>query len=251
MAERQPLTTAEKETQKTTALNVTGEGVSAFESNKFDMEEMKVLGIEEDDPYYRIDFNDSKTVSYLTCFSFLISLSTFVLWPLWLMFSCCIYWGIKKRVSSRRAALTNTHLIFHEGSFGLGCIFWNEATKSVPLEKITDLSVKQGCVNACFDIKDITVDTASVTQEANELHLIGIKQPEGLRKKVLRIRDRNSAYMYGAQIPLKIQRDNESNPLIDGNNNKDITQMNQTLFEIKDLLIEMNQNMANLKNDKE
>ena len=106
-----------------------------------------------------------------------------VFWPFYLIFSCCIYYAFKTHVQSRRAALTNHHLVLHSGCYGCCCVFWNQSTKSVPLEKITDLAIKQGCINACFGIKEITVDTASVTQEANEIKLLGVVDPEQLRKR--------------------------------------------------------------------
>eukprot|EP00483_Globobulimina_turgida_P011731 UN11753 len=129
----------------------------------------------------------------------------------------------------------------HGGWYGCGCCCWNEQTKSIPLEKITDLAIKQGCINSCFDIKGITVDTASVTQEANELKLLGVIKPEQLRKKVLTIRDQNSKYHQ--HIPLQAQ--NMDNPLLDVGN----TEVHQTLIEMKDLLVDMNQNIKNLKAD--
>ena len=274
MAEDEPLAAVDEKQERTVTQVVYGEGVSAFESKKFDNDDLHILGIDENDAYYRIEFINDKSISYLMCSSFLASLITsyvlhiefhfqsgyivlihlcflcvVVLWPFWILFSCCIYYGVKTHVESRKAALTNSHLIMHSGFYGCCCIFWNESTKSVPLEKITDLAIKQGCVNACFDIKEITVDTASVTQETNELKLIGVTDPEKLRKKVLQIRDRDSQLKSGGnaqQIALRVDNNREDNPLLGGNKNEQVT---QTLVEIKDLLVSMNDNIANLKSE--
>ena len=100
-------------------------------------------------------------------------------------------------------------------------------------------------------IKAIVADTASVTQEANEIKLFGVIEPEQLRKKVLTIRDRDAQFQQGGGIPLKVQSDNLNNPLLDNSGNQQVT---ETLTDIKainvemrDLLVQMNQNIANLK----
>ena len=138
MAELQEETQAiipKEEKETTTTKSLLNVGVEGFESDKFSDSELELLGINSDVSYYRIEFNNDKTVSYLMVFNFLISLTTVVLWPFFLCCWCCIQWGFNKHAKSRKAALTNDHFIVHQGQYTCYCCCWGEKTKSVPLEK--------------------------------------------------------------------------------------------------------------------
>ena len=80
MAEEEPLATAEKAvnvgTDRVPTQAVIGEGVAAFESKKFTEEELHTLGLDENDPYYRVEFNEDKSISYFMCSCFVLSLIT-------------------------------------------------------------------------------------------------------------------------------------------------------------------------------
>merc|ERR1712187_802867 len=90
---------------------------------------------------------------------------------------------------SRVAAVTDKQLVLKQGSYGCCCCLWNQSTKSVPLDKITDLQVQQGCIQKQFDIQEIHVETASSTSEMPEMRLIGLNNPMEIRTKILKVRD--------------------------------------------------------------
>merc|ERR1719356_1594989 len=82
-------------------------------------------------------------------------------WPFYILFYPCIAYGMRKWAESRIAAVTDSQLVLKQGYFGCCCCCWNETTKSVPLDKITDLQVQQGCLQQCFGIKEIRVSSGS------------------------------------------------------------------------------------------
>ena len=77
MAEEEPLATAGKaKINRISTQAVIGEGVSAFESKKFSEEELHTLGLDENDPYYRVEFIENKSISYFMCSGLILSLIT-------------------------------------------------------------------------------------------------------------------------------------------------------------------------------
>ena len=102
------------------------------------------LGLEADEPHLKIVFDNEKTAKYSLCKFFLVSLSTVYLWPFYLICCCCIKYGIDRWANSRIAAVTDDKLVLKQGYYSCFCCCWNEKTKSVPLEKITDLQKQQG-----------------------------------------------------------------------------------------------------------
>jgi uncharacterized membrane protein YdbT with pleckstrin-like domain len=64
------------------------------------------------------------------------------------------------------------------------CCHVAESTKSVPLEKITDVELQESCLHTCFGLKSINVQTAGssapgphhhhhVTQSSHSINAIG------------------------------------------------------------------------------
>ena len=78
MAEEEPLATSGKANKidRVATKAVIGEGVAAFQSKRFSQEELQTLGLDENDPYYRIEFIEDKSISYLMCSGFVTSLLT-------------------------------------------------------------------------------------------------------------------------------------------------------------------------------
>ena len=79
MAEDEPLATANSNNvnlEHRSTQVVMGEGVSAFESTKFSNDELHTLGLDEKDPYYRVEFIEDKSISYFMCSCFVLSLIT-------------------------------------------------------------------------------------------------------------------------------------------------------------------------------
>ena len=66
----------------------------------------------------------------------------------------------------------------------------NKLEKTVPLEKITDLQMKQGFIMRFFDLRNIAVETAGQSGPGSLISLLGIKDTERFRRDVLDQRDR-------------------------------------------------------------
>ena len=150
--------------------------------------------------------------------------------------------------------MTDRQLVLKSGSYGCcGCCCWNEMTKSVPLEKITDLSIKQGCLQRCYNLKELCVETASASAAAPEMVLVGVIDPESVRKMVLRTRDNNGINGSDGRVNIVAAY----NPNIGGGggiaDNSSTQQLisvsvqqQQTLSEIKNLLVDVASGINNL-----
>lgn len=96
-----------------------------------------------------------------------------------------IYWILLPRiVANWSAQLTDRALIVRKGVF-------TKIEKTIPLEKITDLSSTQGPVMRLFDLKQLGVETAgqSGAAGASLVTLLGIRGTDDFRTRVLAQRD--------------------------------------------------------------
>eukprot|EP00486_Rosalina_sp_Unknown_P000806 CAMPEP_0201564970 /NCGR_PEP_ID=MMETSP0190_2-20130828/3735_1 /ASSEMBLY_ACC=CAM_ASM_000263 /TAXON_ID=37353 /ORGANISM="Rosalina sp." /LENGTH=246 /DNA_ID=CAMNT_0047981867 /DNA_START=43 /DNA_END=783 /DNA_ORIENTATION=+ len=205
------------------------------------------LGLDENADHMKITFDNDKAVSYSLCAGFIISLCTMMFWPFYILFYPCIAYGVKKWAYSRVAAVTDRQLVLKQGYYGCCCCCWNESTKSVPLDKITDLQVQQGCIQRCFDIREIRVETASATNEMPELRLIGLHNALETRTKILTVRD-NQNFNGGNSA------NNSYNPLIQPQQQSTeqlqsiIANQHETMIQIKDVLTEMRSALVSMDN---
>ena len=151
--------------------DVTGSTVAQLEGERFQDNDLETWGIEIGTPHLRIVFDNGKTTSYGFCQTFIISLVS-CLFPFWLLFPCCIYYGVKTAAESRKAAVTDKIVVLRSGYYSCCCMCWNEATKSVSLDKITDLSISQSCIESCFNVKTIKVENASSAPGMPEFLLV-------------------------------------------------------------------------------
>jgi len=204
---------------------------------------MGELGLAEDIDHMKITFDNEQTVKYSLCAGFIISLSTLFMWPFFIMFYPCIKYGLRKWATSRLAVVTDSQLVLKQGYNGCCCVFWNESTKSVPLDKITDLQVQQGCIQKCYGIKEIRVETASATNEMPEMKLVGLENALEIRSQILRVRD-----TIGANMGYQQSAQSQYNPLIAPNQQKQanteqlqqiISSQHETMLQIKDVLHDM------------
>merc|ERR1719361_555487 len=231
----------EKQQQIDTMAQKVPLAVSTFaEGEKLIDTELENLGLDVDTEHMKIVFDNEKTVSYGMCSALVISLCTIVLWPFTIIFYFCIKHNCNKWAASRVAAVTGKQLVLQQGYYTCCCCCWNQATKSVPLEKITDLQLQQGCIQRCFDIHEIQVQTASNTSESGpEMRLIGLTEPMLTRSKILKVRDVAS----GSNIvPVG---NSGPNPLLPAEpvSTKELqavmSSQNDTMLEIKDVLQDM------------
>ena len=178
-------------------------------------------------------------------------MTTLYLWPFFICFIPCLYYGASKWAESRKGAVTDQKIVLKQGWFSCCCCCWNEKIKSVPLDKITDLQKQQNCVQKCFDIKEIRVETASANQQEPEMSLVGLLEPDEVRKMVLAVRDKHSLNGYkpgfvsdgsGYIAPLN-NSNNNNNPLLNDNNSKEVVitmqKQQETMLEVRDLLKDM------------
>eukprot|EP01083_Nonionella_stella_P038591 104961_1 len=212
---------------------------------KFNINDLVELGLDEDAMHVKLEFDHGKTVSYLCCLTYLGSTFFSVIL---LLFCPCIYYGIYSSTHSRKAAVTERQLVLKQGAYGCFCCCWGEKTKSVSLEKITDLSISQGCLQRCYDVKSLSVENASSGGNIPEMVLIGLVDPEGIRKMVLRTRDNNG--FGGANNANRRGGNNLNNPLLNDPYAAQTYQVNmkqaQELQDIKSLLIGVKQSIDTL-----
>ena len=93
---------------------------------------------------------------------------------------------LDRMIASWSATLTRRSLIVRKGIF-------IKVERTIPLEKITDLSSSQGPIMRHFGLKRLGVETAGQsggTEGGALVSLIGIVDPDGFRQKVLDQRDR-------------------------------------------------------------
>ena len=93
---------------------------------------------------------------------------------------------LDRMIASWSATLTRRNLIVRKGIF-------NKVERTIPLEKITDLSSAQGPIMRMFGLKRLGVETAGQsggTEGGALVSLIGIVDPDDFRQKVLDQRDR-------------------------------------------------------------
>eukprot|EP01084_Bolivina_argentea_P092744 166834_1 len=201
------------------------------------------LGLEDNIDHMKITFDNDKTVSYTLCSGFIISVVSMVLWPFFILFYPCIRYNASKWASSRLAAVTDKQLVLKQGYYGCCCCCWNQSTKSVPLNKITDLQVQQGCIQKCFDIREIRVETASATNEMPEMRLIGLHNALEIRTKILKVRDNvgNTSGYYQSDIQLNQQQQKQQQQQEPSSEQLQeiITSQHETMIQNKDVIIEM------------
>merc|ERR1712129_224320 len=136
----------------------------------------------------------------------------------------------------------------------------NEKTKSVPLDKITDLRLEQGCVQKCFDVQGIAVATASSSAEKSEISLIGLYKPREVRMGILRVRDNQGINGVAGTVNGSTGKGGGVNPLLPPPtlNTKELEQLveqqTETMVEIKDVLVDMKNALISMNekmNDKQ
>eukprot|EP00486_Rosalina_sp_Unknown_P001288 CAMPEP_0201566824 /NCGR_PEP_ID=MMETSP0190_2-20130828/6912_1 /ASSEMBLY_ACC=CAM_ASM_000263 /TAXON_ID=37353 /ORGANISM="Rosalina sp." /LENGTH=263 /DNA_ID=CAMNT_0047986063 /DNA_START=18 /DNA_END=809 /DNA_ORIENTATION=- len=207
--------------------------------------DLQELGLEEDTNHMKIEFDNDKSAKYCFCRVFLIMLSTVYGLPVFLLTFPCIWYNTKVWAKSRLAAVTDNKLVMKEGYYGCCCCCYNEKTKSVPLDKITDLKLEQGCIQKCYNIQGIAVETASSMEGKPEMGLVGLYKPRAVRSMILKVRDNHG---FGTLNGGKNNGTPGANPLLpqspmavmETKQLEDlVTQQHQTMIEIKDVLEDM------------
>eukprot|EP01083_Nonionella_stella_P027745 76430_1 len=198
--------------------------------------DLVVLGLEEDANHMRIDFDNDKSAKYFFCKAFIIMASQIYLLPVFLLLAPCFWYNSKVRARSRVSAVTDTKLVLKQGFYGCCCVCYNESTKSVPLDKITDVRLDQGCIQKCYNIHEVAIETASSTQGQSEIALIGLHRPRAVRRMLLKARDNHG--LDGMQSHA-VNKAPQLNMLVIKELETLTTQQHETMIEIKDVLQDM------------
>jgi len=93
------------------------------------------------------------------------------------------YLIINKVLANMSATLTQRKLIVKKG-----VLF--KVEKSIPLEKITDVALRQGPLMRFFGIKTLSFETAGQSGEGALVSLTGIEDAEGFRELILQQKDK-------------------------------------------------------------
>jgi membrane protein YdbS with pleckstrin-like domain len=96
----------------------------------------------------------------------------------------CLPYCQQKEFESQRCKVTDKRIEYEGG-------WLNHVTKNVPLDRVQDVSISQGCIQRCFDIKSVNVQTAggSADGAAAEVSLLAPKNAEMIRDLILQRRD--------------------------------------------------------------
>ena len=116
----------------------------------------------------------------------LIPLSIFIVTiPLALLIALGYRIWLNRVVASWSAVLTNRSLHVRKG-------IWNKTEKTIPLEKITDLSSIEGLVMRWAGIKRLGIETAGQSGPGALVSLLGVVDSDAFRGLVLDQRDRSN-----------------------------------------------------------
>ena len=131
------------------------------QGSPFSNRELQQLGLTPQDNYIRIEFDNGSTIMYTFCAACGVATLSLMFLPFFILCCPCICCGISGQVNARRAAITNNQIVYKSMTYSCCCCCENETVKTVPLSKITDLSIHQSCVQNCFGLQQINVETAS------------------------------------------------------------------------------------------
>ena len=148
-----------------------------------------------------------KTYSYAGGIIMLtISVIGIVLLPFWLIFAK-IY--IDRYFDSLYCELTTRALHFKKG-------VWFQTERTIPLDKIQDLTFKEGPVLRYFGLSYLLVETAGQTMQGTaDMSLTGIIEARKFREMVLDQRDEITDKHSGpASVPASNEEDHELLPLL-------------------------------------
>jgi len=138
-----------------------------------------------------------------------------ITWPL-------ARWLLVRYYERLEVVLTRRDLVVRRGII-------NTEEKSIPLEKVTDLALRQGPIMRHFGLKAMRVETAGQSTEGALVTVVGIADVDDFRDAVLDQRDRVS------------DRDDDSTPKAAPAPTDDVTTL---LTEIRDSLKRIEENLA-------
>ena len=139
---------------------------------------------DQSDIILKAEFDRPAIVKYKWCS--LLPACLFIVTIPFVIVAAIVYKFMLDRIIANWAAeLTSRSLIVRKGVF-------NKIEKTIPLEKITDLSSTQGPIMRMFELKQLGVETAGQSGAAGAalVSLLGIAGSDEFRRQVLAQRDR-------------------------------------------------------------
>jgi membrane protein YdbS with pleckstrin-like domain len=182
---------------------------------------------------------------------------------LFLFFIPCFITGIKAQFESFRVILSDKTVTFIQGRYACCCVCWGSNERIVPLEKITDATWSQGCLQRNFNIEELNIRTAAGSMGGPEggagstadIHLVGLNDSKGFRTALLKAKDERDHFLatgvrvmdggsaVNAQAPLA--QSLQPGPAAVPSNPETtaaLSSIDATLIAIKDLLFEKAEN---------
>jgi membrane protein YdbS with pleckstrin-like domain len=112
-------------------------------SSKIDEEKLLKSALPHEDAGVEVEFDAKSGYNYLC-----IVPSVFL--------PCCApFFSLlaRKNMEAQKCEITDRRVVFESG-------WLNHSHKSIPLDRIQDVNVRQDCIQACFDVKSIEIQTA-------------------------------------------------------------------------------------------
>ncbi|GLD94449.1 hypothetical protein PINS_up003060 [Pythium insidiosum] len=99
----------------------------------------------DDDGTFHVEFDRQGGYRFLSL------TPTAILPCLWPLFSLCA----RKHIESQRCHVTDRRVVFESG-------WLDHSNKNIPLDRIQDVNVRQDCVQQCFGVKTLEIQTAGM-----------------------------------------------------------------------------------------
>ena len=164
-------------------------------------------------------------ITYAWIMSNVLLLFTFVgiiVMPIWILFGRIVH---KKQLENSALSLTKNGIKIRKG-----WIF--KAQQNIPLDKLTDISIHEGPIlNMCGIVK-IAIETAGATP----FHLFGLSKPIATKFRDVVMEQRDA---------LSSQTSSGANASDRSASGTPVSQSNDVLVEIRDILQQINTNLSN------
>lgn len=115
----------------------------------------------------------------------------------------CFLTGVRAQFESFRVILSDKTVTFIQGRYACGCVCWGSNERIVPLEKITDATWSQGCLQRNFNLEELNIRTAAGSMGGPEggagstadIHLVGLNDAKGFRTALLKAKDERDHFL--------------------------------------------------------
>ncbi|TPX37589.1 hypothetical protein SmJEL517_g00658 [Synchytrium microbalum] len=99
----------------------------------------------------------------------------FVVWP-------CLPWWARKNMEGQHCVVDERRIHALSG-------WMNKDDKWIPLDRVQDVNIVQGWLAACYGVQNIAIQTAGSGSQGPEAYLIAVKDAQGARQHIIRMRD--------------------------------------------------------------